>query len=121
MVQHPDFLSGKYDTSFIDTSSELIEFRKRRDRGTKLLTYFGQTIVNGHPGLPKGKKPSFAAPRIPVTSVKQEYPGGSKQILEERGAAGLVEWIQNENRLLLTDTTFRDAHQALFATRVIFS
>lgn len=118
VVQHPDFLQGKYDTSFIDTTSKLFEFPKKRDRGTKLLNYIGQTIVNGHPGLPKGKKPSFSAPRIPTTSVRQEYPKGTKQILDEQGAKGLVNWIQNENRLLVTDTTFRDAHQSLFATRV---
>lgn len=118
VVQHSDFLSGHYDTSFIDTTTELFEFPKRRDRGTKLLTYIGQTIVNGHPGLPKGKKPSFPNPRIPVTSFKQEYPKGTKQILDEQGPAGLIEWIKKENRLLVTDTTFRDAQQSLFATRV---
>jgi pyruvate carboxylase len=118
VVQHPDFLNGTYDTSFIDTKPELFEFPERKDRGTKLLTYIGQTIVNGHPGLPKGKKPVHAAPRIPVTSVKQAYPPGTKQILEEKGVKGLIEWIKSQNRLLVTDTTFRDAHQSLFATRV---
>lgn len=118
VVQHPDFLSGNYDTSFIDTHSELFEFPKRKDRGTKLLSYIGQTIVNGHPGLPKGKKPNFPNPRIPATSIKQDYPQGTKQILEQKGATGLVEWIKNQNKLLVTDTTFRDAHQSLFATRV---
>ncbi|HJV45238.1 MAG TPA: pyruvate carboxylase [Bacillota bacterium] len=117
VVQHPHFLTGKYDTSFIDTTSELFEFPKRKDRGTKLLTYIGQTIVNGHPGLPKGKKPTFPAPRIP-TMVNQDYPRGTKQILDEQGPQGLVNWIRNESKLLLTDTTFRDAHQSLFATRV---
>ncbi|MFC4766316.1 pyruvate carboxylase [Effusibacillus consociatus] len=118
VVQHPDFLTGKYDTSFIDNTKELFEFPKRKDRGTKLLTYIGQTIVNGHPGLPKGKKPTFAKPRVPVTSVKQAYPEGTKQLLEQQGPKGLVEWIKGQQRLLLTDTTFRDAHQSLLATRV---
>lgn len=118
VVQHPDFLSGVYDTSFIDSRPELFRFPKRQDRGTKLLTYIGETIVNGHPGLPKEKKPVFSEPRIPVTSIKQPYPDGTKQLLDDRGADGLVAWIKNQNRLLLTDTTFRDAHQSLFATRV---
>ena len=118
VVQNPDFLSGHYNTTFIDNKPELFNFQKKRDRGTKLLTFIGQTIVNGYPGLPKGKKPSFPEPRIPATSIHQDYPTGTKQILTEQGANGLVKWIQNENKLLITDTTFRDAHQSLFATRV---
>ncbi|WP_248930699.1 pyruvate carboxylase [Paenibacillus hamazuiensis] len=118
VVKHPDFLSGAYDTSFIEGHPELFEFPTPKDRGTKLLSYIGQTIVNGHPGLPAGKKPIFAAPRIPVTSVKQAYPAGSKQILEQHGVDGLLQWIRSSGRLLVTDTTFRDAHQSLFATRV---
>ncbi|SFS64971.1 pyruvate carboxylase [Marininema halotolerans] len=118
VVQHPDFLSGEYDTSFIDSRQELFTYAKKRDRGTRLLNYIAQTVVNGHPGLPKAKKPTFATPRIPLTSVKQPYPNGSKQILDQLGPDELVKWIQNEKRLLLTDTTFRDAHQSLFATRV---
>ncbi|MBP1932871.1 pyruvate carboxylase [Ammoniphilus resinae] len=117
VVQHPKFLTGDYNTSFIDTTEELFEFAERKDRGTKLLTYIGETIVNGHPGLPRGKKPNFADPRIPNVSFKTSYPDGTKQILEQKGAAGLVEWIKNQDQLLLTDTTFRDAHQSLFATR----
>jgi len=119
VVQHSDFLKGTYDTSFIDTKPELFEFAKKRDRGTKILTYIAQTIVNGHPGLAKiDKKPSFNKPRIPVTSFDQPYPDGTKQILDEQGPEGLVKWIQNQKKLLITDTTFRDAHQSLFATRV---
>ncbi|WCN39758.1 pyruvate carboxylase [Aneurinibacillus uraniidurans] len=119
VMQHPDFLSGNYDTSFIDTKPELFKFPQKKDRGTKLLTYIGQTIVNGHPGLVKAdKKPVFVKPRIPQTSVKQPYPSGTKQILDEHGADGVVKWIQQQKKLLVTDTTFRDAHQSLFATRV---
>jgi pyruvate carboxylase len=119
VMQHPDFLSGNYDTSFIDTKPELFEFPKKKDRGTKLLTYIGQTIVNGHPGLTKtDKKPVFPTPRIPEVSYKQEYPAGTKQILTEQGPDGLVKWIQQQKKLLITDTTFRDAHQSLFATRM---
>jgi len=119
VVTHPDFLSGEYDTSFIDTKPELFMFPGRQDRGTKLLNYIGHTIVNGYPGLPKPeKKPHFDTPRIPKTSISQPYPDGTKQILEREGAEGLVRWIQQQQRVLVTDTTFRDAHQSLFATRV---
>ncbi|MGG2483703.1 pyruvate carboxylase [Brevibacillus borstelensis] len=119
VVTHPDFLSGQYDTSFIDTKQELFIFPGRQDRGTKLLSYIGNTIVNGYPGLStQDKKPHFDTPRIPRTPFAQPYPDGTKQILEREGADGLVKWIQEQKRVLVTDTTFRDAHQSLFATRV---
>ncbi|SFI61301.1 pyruvate carboxylase [Thermoflavimicrobium dichotomicum] len=119
VVTHPDFLSGNYDTSFIDTKPELFKFKPRRDRGTKLLNYIGHIIVNGYENLPKvEKKPHFEPPRIPKTSVSQPYPSGTKQILDREGAGGLVRWIQEQKKVLITDTTFRDAHQSLLATRV---
>lgn len=119
VVSHKSFLNGEYDTSFIDNTPELFEFPERKDRGTKLLRYIGHTVVNGHEGLPKKqKKPSFAEPRIPKTSYYQPYPEGTKQILEQKGADGLVDWVKNQKKTLITDTTFRDAHQSLFATRV---
>lgn len=118
VVQHPKFLSGEYDTSFIDTSPELFVFPKRKDRGTKMLTYIGNVTVNGFPGIGKKKKPVFEKPRIPKVDHLQPIVNGTKQILDERGAEGLVAWIKEQNRVLLTDTTFRDAHQSLLATRV---
>lgn len=118
VVQHPVFLSGRYDTSFIDNTPELFEFPKRKDRGTKLLNYIGQIVVNGYPGLPDCRKPAFPKPRIPAVAYDQEIPPGTKQILDERGAEGLIDWIKASDSLLVTDTTFRDAHQSLFATRL---
>lgn len=118
VVQHPEFLSGEYDTSFIDRRPELFEYPVKKDRGTKLLSYIAQTVVNGHPGLPKGKKPEFPEPVVPETSVQQPYPEGTKHILDQHGPDGLVSWIKSQQKLLVTDTTFRDAHQSLFATRV---
>ncbi|BDG48179.1 MULTISPECIES: pyruvate carboxylase [Parageobacillus] len=118
VVQHPKFLSGEYDTSFIDTTPELFVFPRRKDRGTKMLTYIGTVTVNGFPGIGKKKKPVFDKPRIPKVSHREPIPNGTKQILDEKGAEGLVQWIKEQNRVLLTDTTFRDAHQSLLATRV---
>jgi pyruvate carboxylase len=119
LVDHPNFLNGNYDTSFIDKTPELFVFPGVRDRGTKLLTYIGNTIVNGHPGLSKKeKKPSFAKPRVPQTSFHYPYPDGIKRIFDEQGPDGLVDWIHTQKKVLVTDTTFRDAHQSLFATRV---
>ncbi|PUF88822.1 MULTISPECIES: pyruvate carboxylase [unclassified Geobacillus] len=118
VVQHPKFLSGEYDTSFIDTTPELFVFPRRKDRGTKMLTYIGTVTVNGFPGIGKKKKPVFDKPRIPKISYKEPIPSGTKQILDKQGAEGLVKWIKEQDRVLLTDTTFRDAHQSLLATRV---
>ncbi len=118
VIQHPDFQKGTYDTSFIDRTPELFQFPERKDRATKLLNYLGQTIVNGHPGLVQTKKPTFAIPRVPIITSEQEFPKGTKQVLEEYGVEGLMKWIQASKKLLVTDTTFRDAHQSLFATRV---
>lgn len=118
VVQHEKFLNGDYNTSFIDETPELFEFTQKKDRGTKLLYYIGETIVNGHPGLQKqDKKPDFPDPRVPKIALDQGYPRGTKQILDEQGPEGLVQWIKDQKKLLITDTTFRDAHQSLFATR----
>ncbi|WP_078554926.1 pyruvate carboxylase [Bacillus alkalicellulosilyticus] len=118
VVQHRDFLSGDYNTSFIDTTPELFVFPKRKDRGTKLLSFIGETIVNGYPGLEGIKKPVYETPVIPKVNYTNPFPSGTKQILEERGADGLSQWVKEQKEVLLTDTTFRDAHQSLLATRV---
>lgn len=118
VIRHDSFLSGDYNTSFVDRTPALFEFPQKLDRGTKMLQFIGNTIVNGYPGLEKPvKKPRFHKPRVPVISYKQPYPRGTKQILEEQGAEGVVQWIKEQKQVLLTDTTFRDAHQSLYATR----
>jgi len=93
-------------------------FPRRKDRGTKMRIYSGTVTVNGFPGIGKKKKPVFDKPRVPKLSETEPIPAGTKQILDERGPEGLVRWIQEQPRVLLTDTTFRDAHQSLLATRV---
>jgi pyruvate carboxylase len=118
VVQHPKFLSGEYNTSFIDRSPELFVFPKRKDRGTKMLTFIGETIVNGYPGLEKVKKPVFDRPPMPKLTYTDPIANGTKQILDERGAEGLANWVKEQKEVLLTDTTFRDAHQSLLATRI---
>jgi len=118
VISHEKFLSGDYDTSFIDSSPELFVFPKRLDRGTKMLRYIGTTTVNGFPGLEKKKKPTFPEPRIPKIQQSAEMPSGTKQILDSQGPEGLIKWIKEQKNVLLTDTTFRDAHQSLLATRV---
>lgn len=118
VVRHPKFMNGEYDTSFIDTTPELFVFPKRKDRGTKMLSYIGNVTVNGFPGVEKRKKPIFPNPRMPQMKGMDTVPNGTKQILDERGADGLVKWIGEQKEVLLTDTTFRDAHQSLLATRL---
>lgn len=118
VVRHTKFLSGQYDTTFIDTTPELFVFPKRRDRGTKMLTYIGSTTINGFDGLPRQKKPVFETPPVPDVKRSEPIADGTKQILDQKGAAGLVDWVKKQKKVLLTDTTFRDAHQSLLATRV---
>lgn len=118
VVKHELFLNGKYDTSFIDTTPELFIFPVRKDRGTKMLSYIGTVTVNGFPGIEKKKRPVFSKPRIPSLPFDLGYKEGTKQILEKQGADGLVQWVKDQKQVLLTDTTFRDAHQSLLATRM---
>ncbi len=118
VVQHEKFLNGQYNTSFIDTTPELFIFPKRKDRGTKMLTFIGETTINGYPSLEKKKKPVFDEPVVPQSNLAAPFPSGTKQILEEKGAEGVAKWVTEQKAVLLTDTTFRDAHQSLLATRV---
>ncbi|WP_243290834.1 pyruvate carboxylase [Bacillus sp. FJAT-47783] len=118
VVKHEKFISGEYDTSFIDSSPELFVFPVRKDRGTKLLSYIGNVTVNGFPGIEKKKKPVFEKPVVPKVKLTDPIQPGTKQILDERGAEGLAQWVKEQDQVLLTDTTFRDAHQSLLATRV---
>ncbi|WP_175989678.1 pyruvate carboxylase [Bacillus sp. Marseille-Q1617] len=118
VVKHEKFITGEYDTSFIDTTPELFIFPKRKDRGTKMLSYIGNVTVNGFPGVEKKKKPVFSKPRTPVIDLSNPVKPGTKQILDQHGAEGLVNWVNDQKSVLLTDTTFRDAHQSLLATRV---
>ncbi|MFO1445765.1 pyruvate carboxylase [Bacillus sp. Bva_UNVM-123] len=118
VVKHEKFIKGEYDTSFIDQTPELFMFPVRRDRGTKMLNYIGNVTINGFPGIEQKKRPIFAQPRIPKLKADTKFQDGTKQILEKQGADGLVKWIKEQKEVLLTDTTFRDAHQSLLATRV---
>lgn len=117
VVKHKNFLTGEYDTSFIDSTPELFDFPVRKDRGTKMLSYIGNVTVNGFPGVETKKKPVFDPAPIPKVNDLPLIPG-TKNILDERGAEGLVNWIKEQKEVLITDTTFRDAHQSLLATRI---
>ena len=117
VVRHPRFQAGGVTTSFLDESPELLRIPRRADRATRLLSYVGDVILNGNPEV-KGKKipESFAAPAIPLATG--DIPSGTRQILQKLGPKKFAQWARKEKRLLVTDTTFRDAHQSLLATRV---
>lgn len=118
LMLHEKFLSSEYDTTFIDKTPELFVFPVKKDRGTKMLTYIGETTVNGVKGAERKKKSVFSKLHIPKIDILEEMPTGTKQILDEKGPDGLVSWLKEQKEVLLTDTTFRDAHQSLLATRV---
>ena len=120
VIGHPKFLHGEYTTNFIDTTPELFDFTQRRDRATKLLRYIGDVIVNGQPEM-AGRTPpprDLPAPRLPQTDTGQPPPEGIRAQLLERGPDGFAQWLADQKQVLLTDTSMRDAHQSLFATRL---
>jgi pyruvate carboxylase len=119
VIDEPVFREGNATTSLIDTTPRLFEFAPRRDRATKLLAYLGDIIVNGNPHA-KGYQPAVAFPpaRIPNCDLRQSPPEGARQLLQKLGPQKFGEWARAEKRLLLTDTTLRDAHQSLMATRM---
>ncbi len=119
LLRHPTFLGNEYTTRFIDETPELFRFRKRRDRATKILTYLADITVNGHPETEGRPRPpaQARAPRPPRPRADAPPPG-TKNLLDQKGPEAVAEWMANEKRLLLTDTTMRDGHQSLLATRM---
>ncbi len=119
VIQHEKFRSGQTTTTMIDTSPELFKFQTRRDRATKLLNFLGNVIVNGNPHA-KGYKPE--KPLVQATPVAFDHkiapPPGTRDLLLKVGPKKFAEWARKQKSLLVTDTTLRDAHQSLMATRV---
>ncbi len=117
LIDHPLFRSGAYTTRFIDTTPELFQRPPRRDRATRLLTFLADVMVNGNPELKAGNHPRPAEPKAPVVS-HDAPPPGLKQVLQTQGADAVARWMRAQTKTLITDTSFRDAHQSLLATRV---
>ncbi len=119
VIAHPQFRTGQATTTLIDTTPELFAFKPRRDRATKLLTFLGNVIVNGNPHA-KGYRPEKPFPLAVVPEYDRNLvpPPGTRQKLLELGPRKFAEWTDRQKRLLITDTTWRDAHQSLMATRV---
>jgi len=118
LLKHPIFLSNEYTTKFIDTTPDLFDFDKRRDRGTKVLTYIADVSVNGHPETKDRPLPNFDAPTPISPNSVGEMSYGTRNLLEQKGATAVADWVLKQRQLLLTDTTMRDGHQSLLATRM---
>ncbi|WP_321387800.1 pyruvate carboxylase [uncultured Enterococcus sp.] len=118
VVSHPTFISGEANTTFIDNTPDLFEFPRVRDRGNKTMKFIGEVTVNGFPGVEKATKKFFEQPRVPNDLIVKKDFVTAKNVLDEKGADAVVEWVKKQENVLLTDTTFRDAHQSLLATRV---
>src|SRR5207244_3814714 len=145
LVTHAKFLEGHFTTRFIDETPQRLHYPQRQDRATKLLTYIGEVIVNGNPvvakegsrmedrgskipseprqpaPVPELPKPRFASDQTAVgseDSTHPTFPAGTRDKLQELGPEKFSQWILEQERLLITDTTFRDAHQSLLATRM---
>ncbi len=120
LLEHPRFLAGEYTTRFIDETPELFQLGKRRDRATKLLTYIGDVTVNGHPEV-TGRarpRPDARTPEPPHFAAALDAGHGTKPMLDRLGPQAFAAWMREQNRVLVTDTTMRDAPQSLLATRM---
>ncbi len=119
LLKHPDFVANRYHTRFIDETPELFDFKRRRDRATKLLTFIGDITINGNPEAAGRPRPPADAspPRAPEVPAAAP-PAGLKQMLDAEGPRAVADWMLAQKGLLITDTTMRDAHQSLLATRM---
>ncbi|MCW6090729.1 pyruvate carboxylase [Clostridium sporogenes] len=113
VLNHEQFRKGQCDTNFIEKNPELFQITSKTDDEVRILKFIGEKVVNETHGIKK----DFDVPTIPIVDEELSLKG-TKQILDEKGPDGLVQWIKNQNKLLLTDTTMRDAHQSLMATRM---
>ena len=118
LLKHPTFLDNTYHTKFIDETPDLFKFTKRRDRGTKVLTYIADITVNGHPEVKDRPRPraDLKAPKPPA--LKSDAQMGTRNLLEQKGPQAVADWMKAQQQLLITDTTMRDGHQSLLATRM---
>lgn len=127
LILHPEFLDGTVTTRFLDETPELFDLPTRQDRATKLLSYIADVIVNGNPEVKGKPRPDVSTGEATgrhgstghLPSEKPaDLPEGTRDVYKRLGADGFAKWVREQKRLLVTDTTMRDAHQSLFATRM---
>jgi pyruvate carboxylase len=119
LLKHPSFRDNSCHTKFIDTTPELFQFRRRRDRATKILNFIADVTVNGNPevaGLPR--PPADVLPPRPPARRAAMPPPGLRDLLRAEGPKAVADWMLGQEKLLVTDTTMRDGHQSLLATRM---
>jgi len=119
ILKHPTFREGKVTVNFIKNEPELFKFVEPRNRANKLVEFLGETIVNGNPDVKKlDKDHIFSKPIVPSFSKTEAYTKGTKDLLTELGPEQFSQWLMKEKKVHFTDTTMRDAHQSLLATRM---
>ncbi len=119
IINHDNFKNGTVNVNFIQEHSELFNFVRGKDRGTKIIKYLGEVTINGNPDV-KSVDPNkkFTRPIVPDHERFQPFPKGTKDLLNELGPDKFCDWLKREKAIQYTDTTMRDAHQSLFATRM---
>ena len=118
LINHPRFRANEVTTRFIDETPELFRFPKRRDRASRLLRFLADVTVNGNPVVKGHQRPAWhRSPQLP-RGLPIAAPEGSRQRLERLGPEGFGKWMLEQRQVLVTDTTMRDAHQSLLATRM---
>ena len=118
LLKHPTFLDYQYTTKFIDETPALFDFKPRRDRATRILTYIADITVNGHPETEGRPRPAADLKDPKPPALRGPIPQGSRDLLEEQGPKAVAGWMKAQKHLLITDTTMRDGHQSLLATRM---
>src|SRR5690606_27636469 len=118
VLEHDRFQKNEVTTRFIDETPELFSYPPRVDHATLLATYIADVTVNGHPETRGRATPTEGLPRPVAPDYRVDPAPGTKQLLDERGPEGFARWLLEQNRPLVTDTTMRDAHQSLLATRM---
>ncbi|WP_128545307.1 pyruvate carboxylase [Larkinella soli] len=118
VIDHPIFQRGEARVSFIENHPELFNLRKPKDRSTRALNFLADVIVNGNPEVKVKQEKVFRTPVVPLFDPYAPYPKGNRDRLKEMGREKFAEWVRDQKSILYTDTTFRDGHQSLLATRV---
>lgn len=121
LLKNETFIKGEATVNFIKENPALFDLPRRKDRGTKMLNYLAGIIVNGNTDIKfrdDRQNDLFRQPVVPAYDYKKDPPPGTKQLLEKKGRDGFVQWLKQEKAIQYTDTTFRDAHQSLLATRM---
>ncbi len=119
IINHPEFIKGNATVNFLQQHPDLFNINKEQDSGTKILKYLAEISINGHPDVKrKDLHKRFEKPLLPPFDHGKPFPNGTRQLLLEKGPEEFSRWLSQEKMIYYTDTTFRDAHQSLLATRV---